>query len=200
MVSADHAAYPSASQDVPRSRREARPGATAPQPGIPVPPVGSRLPRRDAPAAGLWWVGVHGGAGESTLEMFAAGTRAAGHAWPVPETGTGTQRVVLVTRGNYGGLVAAQSAAMEWAAGSLGDAVRVEGLAVVADGPGIPPKVLRELVQLVGGGVPRLWHLPWVSAWRSGPASVGDRLPAAFRQLFADLSLRPQRVPVTTER
>jgi hypothetical protein len=169
-------------------------GATAPQPGVPIPAGMPRLPRREPDVeAALWWLGVHGGAGESTLATFASATRPAGHAWPVPAWPDRTQRVVLVARGNYSGLVAAQSASIEWAAGTLGDALRVEGLVIIADAPGLQPKVLRELVQVVAGGVPRLWHIPWISAWRSGPVRAGDRLPSAFRQLFSDLSLSPRR-------
>ncbi len=62
-------------------------GPAAPQPGLPGPPPDARLPRTaltPGARARVWWLGVHGGAGESTLEQLLDGSRAAGHAWPVP--------------------------------------------------------------------------------------------------------------------
>ena len=171
-------------------RRDARLGATAPQPGVPAPDTADRLPRREAAwPATVWWLGVHGGAGESTLAALAAGTRPAGHAWPIPVTPGTTHRVVLVARTNYAGLTAAQRAATEWGSNILGEGVHVAGLALVADAPGRRPKALRELAQVIAGGVPRVWSLPWIDAWRVGPASADDSLPKEFREMFADLSL-----------
>lgn len=175
---------------VPTSRREVRLGATAPQPGVPIPDTADRLPRRQAvwPAT-IWWLGVHGGAGESTLATLTTGTRPADHAWPMPSTPGTLHRVVLVARTNYAGLTAAQRAATEWASNTLGDTVQLAGLVLIADVPGRRPKPLRELEQVISGGVPRVWSLPWVEAWRLGPPTAGEPLPKEFRTLFADLSL-----------
>ncbi|MEC5152623.1 DUF6668 family protein [Cryobacterium sp. GrIS_2_6] len=180
----------------PQPRRDARFGATAPQLGVPEPDTADRLPRREAvwPAT-VWWLGVHGGAGESTLTTLAVGTRPADHAWPMPVTPGTTHRVVLVARTNYSGLTAAQRAATEWAANTLGNSVQLAGLVLVADAPGRRPKALRDLEQLIAGGVPRVWHLPWVDAWRLGPATADDQLPKEFRELFADLSLALPNAP-----
>ena len=180
----------------PQTRREVRLGATAPQPGVPTPDTADRLPRREAAwPATVWWLGVHGGAGESTLAALAPGTRPADHAWPIPVRPGTTHRVVLVARANYSGLTAAQRAATEWASNTLGDSVQLLGLVLVADAPGRRPKVLRELEQVIAGGVPRVWQLPWVEAWRLGPAAVGDQLPKEFRELFAGLSLTAPSTP-----
>ncbi len=100
-------------------------------------------------------------------------------------------RVVLVARTNYAGLTAAQHAAREWASGSLGDAVRLEGLVLVPDQPGRLPKELRQLSQLVSGGVPRTWSTLWVDAWRFGPVDPTADLPKGLGQLFSELSLSP---------
>jgi hypothetical protein len=180
----------------PATRREARLGATAPQAGVPVPDTADRLPRRDAawPAA-VWWLGVHGGAGESTLASLAAGTRPADHAWPMPSRRGTTHRVALVARTNYSGLTAAQRAATEWASNSLGDGVQLVGLVLIADAPGRRPKILRELEEVVSGGVPRVWALPWVDAWRVTSPQPGEQLPKEFRALFADLSLTSPSAP-----
>ena len=175
--------------EVSQTRRAARVGATAPQPGVPIPDTVDRLPHRDAAwPAPVWWLGAHGGAGESTLATLAPGTRPAGHAWPIPTTLGTTHRVVLVARSNYSGLIAAQRAATDWASGTLGDGVQLAGLVLIADAAGRRPKTLRDLEQVIGGGVPRMWTLPWVEAWRiAAPSDMP--LPKEFRQLFADLSL-----------
>lgn len=180
----------------PQTRREVRHGATAPQPGVPTPDTADRLPRREAAwPATVWWLGVHGGAGESTLAALASGTRPAEHAWPIPVTAGTTHRVVLVARSNYAGLTAAQRAATEWASNSLGDGVQLAGLVVIADAPGRRPKALRDLEQVIAGGVPRVWTLPWIDAWRIGPAVPGNALPKVFRELFTELSLTSPSTP-----
>ncbi|WP_322788351.1 DUF6668 family protein [Herbiconiux ginsengi] len=178
------------------TRERARTKVTSPQPGIPTPDVVDRLPRRDAvwPAT-VWWLGVHGGAGESTLAMLAAGSRPAGHAWPVPTMPGTTHRVVLVARSNYAGISAARLAAIEWASNTLGDVIDLAGLVVIADAPGRTPKPLRDLERVVAGGLPHVWRLPWVDAWRVSP--VDSRLPLhkEFRQLFSDLEITTASTP-----
>lgn len=165
---------------------------SAPQAGVPVPDQADRLPQRETPAqATVWWLGVHGGSGETSLSLLAAGSRAAEHAWPMPSSSGLVNRVVLVARTNYAGLTAAQHAAREWASGSLGDVIRLEGLVLVPDQPGRLPKELRLLAQLVGGGVPLTWSLPWVTAWRFGPVDPSAEFPKEFGSLLSDLSLHP---------
>jgi hypothetical protein len=167
-----------------------RGGVAASQPGI-APPE-EPLPRvvTDT-AAAVWWVGVHGGAGESTLELLAPGTRAASHSWPLPGPGRASHRVVLVARTHYAGLVAAQRAATDWATGSLGDGVVLEGLVLISDAPGRLPKPLADLEQIIAGGVPRTWRVPFVSSWRTGPVAATPRPLWGVRRLLADLSLVP---------
>ncbi|WP_104131591.1 DUF6668 family protein [Cryobacterium sp. M91] len=186
---------PECSTPVPTRRDEGH-GATAPQTGIPLPDRIDRLPRRDAAwPATIWWLGVHGGAGESTLAALTAGTRPCDHAWPIPSTTGTTHRVVLVARTNYAGLIKAQHAATEWAANTLGDGVQLAGLALIADAPGRRPKHLQHLEQVIAGGVPHVWNLPWVNAWRLGPPDATAPLPKEFRALFTDLSLAPTGAP-----
>lgn len=165
-------------------------GVTAPQYGVPVPDRADRLPQRVVQqGATVWWLGVTGGAGESTLAAIARGSSAAEHAWPMPP-GRGMQsRVVLVARTNYAGLTAAQRAATEWASGAFGDAIRVDGLVLIPDVPGRLPKELRELAQLVAGGVPQTWTLPWLEALRFGPLRREEALPKDFASLLVDLNL-----------
>jgi len=178
------AAEPSATSSLRRTR------AALPQQGVPVPDQADRLPRRTTPhAATIWWLGVTGGAGESTLAALTSGSRSADHAWPIPENRGSICRVVLVARTNYAGLAAAQRAAIEWASGAVGDAVRVDGLVLVPDMPGRMPKELRHLAQVVAGGLPHTWTMPWVDAWRFGPLDPAAAIPKEFHLLLADLHL-----------
>jgi hypothetical protein len=134
----------------------------------------------------LWWVGAHGGAGESTLEQLLDGSRASGHAWPCGELGTGlTPSVLIVARTNERGLRAAQRLAMEWASGSV--PVAVHGLVLLADAPGKLPKPLKDFAQVVSGAVPRVWRLPWVEAWRLGEPVSGDTTPNAVVKVLDEL-------------
>jgi hypothetical protein len=102
---------------------------------------------------------------------------------------------VLVARANYAGLIAAQRAATEWASNVLGDGIQLAGLVLVADAPGRRPKELRHLEQVINGGVPRVWNLPWVNAWRLSPPDATALLPKEFRSLFTDLNLALPSVP-----
>ena len=169
-------------QDAPEPSGIARPnGPQAPQPFIPPGP-GPALPARHAPGpAQLWWMGVHGGAGETTLAALSPVGRAAEHAWPVTEFGQ--HAVVLVTRTHHYGLMGARQAAIEWARGEI--SVRLIGLTLVADAPGRIPKPLRDLTDLVVGAVPRIWNIPWVEAWRMAPADI-QTAPRAVRRLLAE--------------
>lgn len=192
LVGPEPPAQPATTKTTVRPRREARFGASAPQPGIPVPDTADRLPQRvSAWQPTVWWVGVHGGAGETTLALLAKGSRAADHAWPIPGTRGTTHRVVLVARTNYAGLTAAQRAATEWASSTLDEGVRLAGLVLMPDAPGRRPKPLRELEQIIAGGVPRAWTMPWVDEWRFGAPAVESPLRKEFRELFAELSLTP---------
>lgn len=155
-----------------------------PQLGVEPPP--RRLEQRVVEdVRALWWLGAHGGAGETTLAGLMGGSRDAGHAWPIGDSDTDRARVVLVARTSAGGLMAAQAAATEWASGSV--AVELLGLALVADAPGRVPRGLRELSELVAGGVPRLWLVPWVERWRQGEPATRERAPRAIRSFLDDL-------------
>ncbi|WP_367318307.1 DUF6668 family protein [Streptomyces sp. HUAS ZL42] len=130
-----------------------------------------------------WWLGVHGGAGVSTLERAVPGGRDAGRAWPVSG---GSQSVVLVARTSANGIRAAQNAAQQWASGMV-TGIDLLGLVVVADAPGRRPKVLQNLVRLVSGAVPRLWEIPWVEPWRLGESPMAH-LPKECAPMARDLT------------
>jgi hypothetical protein len=157
-------------------------GATRPQLSVPQPDQADRLPRRNVSGRepDFWWLGVHGGAGETSLARLNKATRAAEHHWPLT---AGEATVVLVARSNIPGLRAARLAATEWASRSL-PGIRVAGLVVMADAPGRLPKEIRDFSQVVGGGVPHIWHFPWVDGWRYGHDVAPDQLPKEARTIL----------------
>jgi hypothetical protein len=165
-------------------------GPATPQHGVPAPAEDQRLPKFAIPAADtLWWVGVHGGAGETTMSQLLPGTRAAGHRWPIPPPPVPTP-VVLVARTHGSGLRAAQRAAIEWASGVV-QGVAVLGLVLIADAPGRLPRVLDDFADIVGGGVPRVWDIPWIEEWRRGEDPTPDNTPdEVFEVLESIYALR----------
>jgi len=158
------------------------------QGGVVHPGPQDRLPRRlldDDERAAVWWLGTHGGAGESTLEELFSGSRAAGHSWPLTGAGLPPARVVLAARTHAHGLTAAQTAIREWAAGDA--QVLLLGLVLIADAPGRLPHGLRQLADLIAGGVPAVWSLPWIEAWRVGEPPAPHNAPKVVRRLLEDL-------------
>lgn len=152
----------------------------------PVPRSALGLVRYNGRAPGLWLSSCHGGAGASTLAALIAGSVSAGRYWPTPAP-AGRSQVLLVARSHAAGLCAAQAAVAQWAAGVL-QGVELVGLAVVADAPGKRPKPLADLLRLIAGGVPQLWDLPWVEAFRLGDPPDRVKLPAAYARLVRDMS------------
>lgn len=138
-------------------------GAQRPQAGLPAIDTVDRLPVRDIPDGDdLWVLGVHGGAGESTLATW-LGARAAGHAWPIANSDS-PARVLLVARTNAAGVEAACGAATEWAGASV--SVSVVGLVLIADAPGRLPPPLRASIRQLSGTVPATWALRYAPSMR----------------------------------
>lgn len=170
-------------------------GPSAPQPGIAAPAHGLDLV--DVPVDDrLWVAGVHGGAGETTLAV-ALSSSGTDRRWPRADT---PARVLLVARTHLSGLRAAQRAAQQWASGRT-PAVDLVGLALVPDAPGKLPRELRDFAQIVVGGVPRSWFLPWEEGLRLAEPKLPGELPVvdvgdaprSLRRLAADLSNVPPR-------
>lgn len=161
-------------------------GPTAPQPGVPEPAAEDLLPvHRVWSTPSLWVLGVHGGAGESVIAGLVPEWEAAGHAWPRPVEGAGAP-VLLVTRTHMRGLLAARAAATQWAAGIVPQA-HVLGLVLIADAPGRLPRALRDLAQVVSGGVPRAWTVPWIESWRLGESPALSAAPRAARRMVDEV-------------
>jgi hypothetical protein len=171
-----------------RAAAEHMTGAAQPQAGVEAPGPGEGLPTRVVrPSAGLWLVGAHGGAGESSLARLVHGWAAAERSWPASASPEGACPCVLVARTHAYGLRAAQTALRQWASGALGDHTRLLGLVLMPDAPGRLPRPLRELSAHVAGGAPRSWHFPWIEEWRTGEALDVDRLARPARLVVADL-------------
>lgn len=161
-------------------------GPTTPQAGVPVPAREDRLPVREVwEAPSLWVLGTHGGAGESVLAGLVPSWGAADHTWPRPVGGSDAP-VLLVARTHLRGLLSARAAATQWAAGAVPHA-DVVGLVLIADAPGRLPRPLRELSQVVSGGVPRTWTVPWSETWRLGESPTLADAPRAARQMVDEL-------------
>lgn len=175
-------APPAAPQEAPlehsavlRDQVEARYG---PQIPLNIPPrTGLRLePWRVDTNPALWVVGVHGGAGATTIAALLgpAAAELAKH-FPVVPQGMQPPRVLLVARTHATGLAMAAGAAAQWASGSTG--VTLVGLAVVDDAPKLPKELITEIAR-VGGMVPALWHLPWCESWRTATTATNGTAPA----------------------
>jgi hypothetical protein len=161
--------------------RAVTPARLAPPPTSPLGLAGF-----SGPGPAVWFSSCHGGAGASTLAALFPGGNCAGRYWPVPEP-PGEARALLVARTHASGLIAAQAAARQWAAGVL-PGVRLLGLVAVADAPGKLPKPLKDLLRLISGGVPQVWELPWVEALRLGTPPDQVRLPSPYARLTQDLN------------
>ncbi len=168
---------------------DAQPVLFRPQPaaGVPLPPEDARLRaiahQRPAP---LWWVGVHGGAGETTLAQLTPASRAAGHAWPIHLDDTPAS-VILTARTNHAGITAAGHAAQHWAAGAF-PAINLLGLVWVPDIPTKLPRTLREHADRIAGGVPRTWTMPWLDTLRETGTVPPDSLPRSLRNTLTDIT------------
>lgn len=144
-------------------------GPTEPQPGQVTSPhtsladleLGAFIPR----TKDLWVVGVHGGAGETTVGHLLDATPT-GRSWP---EGSPSADVLLVARTHGSGLQRLQAVATAWAAGALPTA-NLLGAVLVPDAPGRLPTPLAQVARLTAGGLPHHWHLDWHDELRFGPA------------------------------
>ena len=176
----------SSAVDEPEARRDVPLlGPPEPHRAIPTPPAGALLGTRvHLGRPRVWWLGVHGGAGETTLAALMEGTREAEHAWPAVDGEPAA--VVLVARTHAYGLDRSQAASTQWAARATPD-VRLLGLVLIADAPGRLPAPLQAWSKVLAGGVPRVWHLPWIEPLRLGADPESIRGVRAVRRLLRDV-------------
>ncbi|GAA4954628.1 DUF6668 family protein [Streptomyces heliomycini] len=119
-----------------------------------------------ATARRFCWVGLHGGAGVSTLAAVYGG-HDGGRAWPGP---AGPPSVLLVARTHAAGLDAVLPAVDAARRGGAPRGVGLEAVVLVADAPGRLPRPLAHRIRLVESVVD-VYRVPWVDAWRLGDLS-----------------------------
>jgi hypothetical protein len=136
----------------------------------------------------VWWLGVHGGAGESTLARLFRGTRAAEHRWPVGSPDGAKALVVLVARTSFWGMTAVQGAMREWDQRQRAE-VFVLGLVLIAHRPGRLPKDLLRLQRDLQGATEQMWLVPWCERWSAGEIPSRANSPKAVEALCAELSV-----------
>lgn len=132
-----------------------------------------------------WWMGLHGGAGVTTLAVALPTGADAGVSPPEAVPGRRVP-VVCVVRSHASGLRRAQEWAPWWREHT--GSYELVGLVMVADAPGLTPKPLAQLAHLAAGGYPRAWRLPWVNAWRLGWTPDAKTTPAGYAALGRELA------------
>jgi hypothetical protein len=138
--------------------------------------------------AGWWWLGVHGGAGVSTLAEFLPGGADAQRLWPpAPHLSATSDVVILVCRTHLSGLGRARDAIAQWQAGGVPTGLQVAGLVAVADAPGAPPRAAAEALRYLSG-VLRTWTIPWLEDLRWGRDILHLPLPPPFVRIAGDLA------------
>lgn len=163
-----------------------KPFQTAPI--ISPPPAARRLPTSQHvdssnPNAltARWLLGVHGGAGVSSLVRAGVPGVDADRVWP------GSGLVVLVARRTAWGLEWARDAARQHASGHVAPDVALVGLVVIADAPGHAPRRITRFLDLVASAFSRVWEVPWVEEWRLASHDEPLPIPPAVRQLNKDM-------------
>lgn len=148
-------------------------------------------------AARHWWLGVHGGAGVSTLAQLVPGGADAFRWWPAPGTHGGPGGVVLVCRTHARGLEAARMALLQWDSGKVPTGLSLLGLVAVADAPGRLPQAQSEALRMLNGAVDRMWTVPWIEELRQVADLRDFPLPPGLVKLASALdALSPPLVPL----
>ena len=155
-----------------------------PSPGlVTAPPAHRTLPAGAGPVRGLALLGVHGGAGVSSLLRAGLHELAvdADRRWP------SAGAVVLVARTSTSGLEWARDVARQHASGLAGD-VELFGLVLVPDAPGRLPGRTAGLRDLVNGAFARTWQMPWLEQWRVAAATEPLQTHPDVQHLAAELA------------
>lgn len=156
-----------------------------PAPDLPAPTV-----THDLTPGALHVVGVHGGAGATSLTHLLGDTAVDTRGLVPADPGSVIRpRVLFVARTHGAGLAAARLAATQWAAGLL--PIDLVGLALVADAPRLA-KPLRPEVETVTRLTPRCWLIPWRQDWHELPQPRGDasgRMRRALSEIRAAATL-----------
>lgn len=156
-----------------------------PRSGAETPSALVREEHEISPAGVVALVGLHGGAGVSTLaSLIGQGVVDAGTSIPAANPYLPSRpRVLLVARSHVRGLAAAEEVTTAWSHRELPD-LDVLGLIVVDDGPKLSPATRQSVSRLLRM-TPHGWHIPWVEAWRtsSTPSLSGVRMPRIVKSI-----------------
>ena len=153
--------------------------------------AGTELPAPPG-AQALLWLSAHGGSGVTTLQ---AATGLGGddtYLLPVADASCPVLMLVVARTHAHGLLCAQQLAAQAASSGLALATYHLAGLVLVADAPGKLPKPLAELSQLISGGYPRTWRVPYVEAWRLGEPPSAANTPKVVARIGQDL-IEPSR-------
>ncbi|MDT3724273.1 hypothetical protein ROS62_04975 [Streptomyces sp. DSM 41972] len=137
---------------------------TAPEADRPGPSPARATARRFS------WVGLHGGAGVSTLTAVYGG-HDCGRSWPAPKA---PRSVLLVARTHAAGLNAVLPAVELFRRGEAPHGLDLAAVVLVADAPGRLPRPLAHRVRVIEPLVD-VYRVPWVPDWRLG--DLGGRPP-----------------------
>lgn len=165
-----------------------------PQPaGVVAPPESRRAPVWERPVPGVgraplvWLLGVHGGAGATTLAHVLAPAADSSRRWPgVFERES--PFVVLVARETIAGLTRAHDLLRQHHFG-FGGPSEVIGLVTVAARPGRIPPEIRRYREVVGSLAGPMWQVPWYEEWtlvepeQLPTWSPGDPMPEKKRKI-----------------
>ncbi|MFD0361152.1 DUF6668 family protein [Nocardia sp. GCM10030253] len=165
----------------------------AAQAGVVAPPESRRALIWDRPVPGIgraplvWLLGVHGGAGASTLAHVLAPAADSGRRWP-GVFDRESPFVVLVARETIAGLTRAHDLLRQHHSGFAG-AAEVLGLITVAARPGRLPAEIRRYREVVGSLAGQVWQVPWYEEWtlvepeKLPVWAPGDALPQKKRKI-----------------
>jgi len=151
----------------------------------------------DPGAASLWVLGVHGGAGASTVTALLDGAGLdADRGWPDPVFG-GPRDVVLVGRVSGLGLRRLRSAARQWAAGAVPAGLRLRAAVAVAASPARPDRSLLAELDRLRRIVPAVLDLGWRADLVAAVAGPGGAVPPELRALLPPPAQPVPARPVT---
>ncbi|MFI8087912.1 hypothetical protein ACIF9R_06265 [Streptomyces sp. NPDC086080] len=112
------------------------------------------------------WVGLHGGAGVSTLAAVYGG-HDSGRVWPGPDE---PRSVLFVARTHAAGLDSVVPAVEAFRRGEAPQGLDLEAVVLVADAPGRLPRPLAHRIRLIDAVID-VYRVPWVPEWRMGDLS-----------------------------
>lgn len=155
----------------------------APRPDAETPEA-ARETVHAVPTGAVALVGLHGGAGVTTLVgLIGEGVADGGVGLPAANPYMPAPHVVLVARTHAHGLRMAEEITTAWSHREL-DSVDVAGLVLVDDAPKLSSQTRQSVSRLLRM-TPRGWHIPWVEAWRTttSPSLSGVRLPRTIKSI-----------------